>query len=194
MPATDRLIFWSGLVLVVLLFVSFGRANVAADSVDYYGMLQWITPEAEKPIVRNLYFAQQRSPGYSLTAAIPYFLLTIAVEPWVVTKQVVEYPHPDFLPGAKPPPERWGERPPRQPPHGTKISPPHPEGSEFFFIPPRPLLLWEVPFHDFFLPHEGSWLQWKLVLALALTSLLIHRVRELLEVLRTGRHLPPTAN
>lgn len=39
-------------------------------------------------------------------------------------------------------------------------------------IPPRPLLLKDVPFKDFYLPREGSWFQWKLVLALALTSYL----------------------
>ncbi|MCS7238665.1 MAG: hypothetical protein NZ899_10410 [Thermoguttaceae bacterium] len=176
--ALDRLIFYGGVMLLVVVFVAFSRANIAADSVDYYGMLQWLTPEPEKPILRNLYFAQQRSPGYSLSATIPYFLLTFAVDPFVTTEQVVEYPPPPpFFRG--PPPPRWPPEETFSNPakegfstvHGPGFPPPGPKGSEFALIPPRPLLLRHVPFKDFYVPHEGSWFQWKLVLALATTSL-----------------------
>lgn len=116
----------------------FGRANIIADSVDYYANLQRLSPAGGEPIVRNLHFAAQRSPGYSLAALLPHLLLVYLVGPVVGTTS-----------GRLPPPSAEG-----------------PPG----LIPPQPLLLRQVPFHDFPVPHENSWFQWKLVLALALTS------------------------
>ncbi len=142
----DRWLMAAGLVVLAALILTMSRANIMADSVDYYAILQWVTPAEEKPIVGNLHFAEQRSPGYSLTALIPYGLLSLIVEPFVQTEKIVQ------------------SRPARPFPR------PEGRGSELRPIPEKPLRLLEVPFKDFYISHEGSWYQWKLVLALALTS------------------------
>lgn len=116
----------------------FGRANIIADSVDYYANLQRLSPAGGEPIVGNLHFAAQRSPGFSLAALLPHLLLVYLVDPVVGTTS-----------GGLPP-----------------SSPAGPPG----LIPPQPLLLRQIPFHDFPVPDENSWFQWKLALALALTS------------------------
>jgi len=147
----------------VALVVRSSRANIVTDSVDYYAILQWITPADEKPIVRNLHFAEQRSPGYRLMALVPYGFLTLIIEPFVSTEKIVDVDSAPMLP---PIPGICDDR--REPP----FSPAGPRGSEFRLIPPRPVLLKDVAFKDFYVPEEGSWFQWKLVLALALTSYL----------------------
>ncbi|MGQ9552609.1 MAG: hypothetical protein ACUVWR_00705 [Anaerolineae bacterium] len=134
----DRWLLAGAVAILAFLIFTTSRANIVADSVDYYAILQWVTPAKEKPIVRNLHFAEQRSPGYSLVAVIPYALLTLGVEPFVSTKKVGDT-------------SSWSEPGP---------------------IPPMPLLLRDIPFKDFYVPGEDSWFQWKLVLALALTSYL----------------------
>lgn len=157
----DLLVLLVGLTFLAILIVTSSRANIVADSVDYYAILQWITPAEEKPIVRNLRFAEQRSPGYSLTALVPYGLLALVIEPFVTTEKVIKYPPP--TPPLPPAPQSSEGRGPSPPPPG-------PQGPEFRSIPPVPLLLRDVVFKDFYVPQEGSWFQWKLVMALALTS------------------------
>jgi hypothetical protein len=161
----DRWLLAAGFIVLAILILAKSRANIVADSVDYYAILQWVTPAEEEPIVRNQHFAEQRSPGYSLTALIPYGLLSLIVEPFVTTEKIIETRFAPPYP------------PPRTPPNGAKgeyrpISPPTPMGSELMLIPAQPLLLKNLPFKDFYIPREGSWFQWKLVLALAVTSYL----------------------
>ena len=165
LPALDRWLLAAGAISLAFLIFTASRANIVADSVDYYAILQWVTPTEEKPIVRNLHFAEQRSPGYSLTALVPYALLTLVVEPFVSTQKVVDTRPAPAFPPPRTPPSGVGERP-------LAFGPPGPMGSEHMLIPPRPLLLREVPFQDFYVPGEDSWFQWKLVLALAFTSYL----------------------
>ena len=174
----DRLFLFAGFAILAILIFTSSRANIVADSVDYYAILQWLTPAEEKPIVRNLHFAEQRSPGYSLMALVPYGLLTLTVEPFVSTEKVVDV---DSAPMPPPPiPQTSNDRrrpPPPIPQTGNdKRHPPFPPagpmGSEFRLIPPKPLLIRNVPFKDFYVPQEGSWFQWKLVLSLAVTSYL----------------------
>lgn len=159
----DLLVLFAGFTFLAILIVTSSRANIVADSVDYYAILQWMTPAEEKPIVRNLHFAEQRSPGYSLTALVPYGLLTLIIEPFVSTEKVVDV---DSAP-MPPRPPTPGIRDDRR---GSPFSPAGPMGSEFRLIPPRPLLLKDIAFKDFYVPQEGSWFQWKLFLALAVTS------------------------
>ena len=113
--------------------------------------------------MRNLHFAEQRSPGYSLTALVPYGFLTLTVEPFVSTEKVVDVDSGPLVPPPPTPRTRDDRR-------GPPFSPAGPRGSEFRLIPPRPLLLKDVAFKDFYVPKEGSWFQWKLFLALAVTS------------------------
>lgn len=150
----DRWLLAAGAVILAILIFTSARANISHDSVDYYAILQWLTPANEEPIVHNLHFAEQRSPGYSLTAFLIYGLLTAVVEPFVSTQKIV-----DSSAGVR----DVGHPPPH---------PPWPRGPERMMTPARPLLLKDVPFKDFYLPREGGWFQWKLVLALTLTSYL----------------------
>ncbi len=160
---SDRWIFLGGTSILLILAVFFSRANLVADSVDYYAILQWITPADEKSIVDNLHFAEQRSPGYSLVALIPYGLLSLFVEPFISTEKVVETEGGlDGIPTGPPPHGSADERV-GHPPAGPPNSPP-------MLIPPQPLLLIQVPFKDYYNPHHGSWYQWKLAMSLAITS------------------------
>jgi len=144
----DHILFFLFIGVLIFLIATSTKVNIAADSVDYYAILQWITPEKEKPIVWNLHFAEQRSPGYSLLSIVPYSILSIFVEPFVNMDKVGEDGPPNFLP--KVPRERIG--------------------SEMMFLPPQPLLIKDLFFKDFYIPAEGSWYQWKLALSLLLTS------------------------
>ncbi len=160
----DLMIFAAGYIFLVTIIVTSSSANIAADAVDYYAILQRLTPAEEKPIVPNLHFAEQRSPGYSLTALVPYGLFSLIVEPFVTTEQVV-----DVMPAPMPPTRsdfsdnRDNRMRPPSPPSG-------PGGSEFRMIPPRPLLLKDVAFKDFYVPMLDTWFQWKLFFSLAFTS------------------------
>lgn len=151
-------------ILLIIILTS-SRANIVADSVDYYAILQQLTSPTDKPIVRNLHFVEQRSPGYPIVALIPYALLSVGVAPFVSTEKVADIPS-SGAPSAPPPPPA---------PRGERLAPPQPKGelgSEFMLIPPRPLLLRDLAFKDIYVPAEGSWFRWKLVLALAWTSYL----------------------
>jgi hypothetical protein len=134
----DRAVFVLLLAVLAVGVVLFGRANIVADSVDYYVNLQRLSPAGGGTIVRNPHFADQRSPGYSLCAFVPHLVLLYAVGPVAGTTRV---------------------EPAEEEPAG-------PPG----LIPPEPLLLNQVPFHDFPVPGEGTWFEWKLALALAVTS------------------------
>lgn len=160
----DRWLALTAVALLLIVILASSRANIVADSVDYYAILQRLTSPADKPIVRNLHFVEQRSPGYPIVALLPYALLSIGVAPFVSTERVADVP-PSGAPGAPPPPAQGGVR----------LAPPRPKGemgSEFALIPPRPLLLRDLAFKDFYVPGEGSWFRWKQALALALTSYL----------------------
>ncbi len=144
----DNILFFLGIAFLIFIIVTSAKLNISHDSVDYYGILQWVTPEKEKPIVSNLHFAEQRSPGYSLLSLIPYSLLTIFVEPFITTEKISEYVFP-----APPPRTRPG---PPSPPRG---------------FPPQPLHIKDLFFKDYYVPMFDSWFQWKLALSLLLTSL-----------------------
>jgi len=137
----DHILLFVFIGALILLIATSTKVNISHDSVDYYGMLQWVTPEKEKPIVKNLHFAEQRSPGYPLLSLIPYSLSTVLVEPFVTTEKISEYP-----------------------PHPPK----HPD--KRVGLPSQPLLIKDLFFKDFYIPMEGSWYQWKLTLSLLLTS------------------------
>jgi len=143
----DRVLFGAGVAVILAAIVTCSRANVVADSVDYYAILQRLATPEETPIARNLHFVDQRSPGYPILALLPYVVLDSLVGRCAVTEEV-------NLPA--------GIRPPA-PPGGAGASEPA-------IMPPVPLLLREVPFRDFSIPAEGSWYRWKCALALAVTS------------------------
>jgi hypothetical protein len=149
-----------GLILACLIATS-AQANIRADAVDYYAILQRLTPAEEKPVARNLPFLEQRSPGYSVAALGPYLLLSALVEPLVETEKVVDA-SPGRGPAAQP-------LPPAGP---SALSSGGRPGSEFVLIPPVPLLVKDLFFNDYYVRAEGSWFQWTLALSLAATSYL----------------------
>lgn len=135
-----------GLLAFLALTILFaGRANIQSDAIDYYAILQRITGRPGKPIVKNLHFVEQRSPGYPLISAAPYCLIAVALEPFVPTQAIVE-PSPD--PG-RPPPRAESER---------------------FLVPDQPLLAKDIFFKNFYIASQDSWFEWPLILALLSTS------------------------
>ena len=70
------------LFLLAVVAVS-GMANLQTDAIDYYAMVQRLVGDAP-PIVPNLPFIEQRSPGYPLLMLPLYFALGSA--PAVETK------------------------------------------------------------------------------------------------------------
>lgn len=144
----DRVLFITGLLLLLLVVFSSTKMNIVADSIDYYAILQRLTPAHEEPIVRNLHFVDQRSPGYSIFSLIPYSLISIFIEPIVKTEEITEY--------------NFGN----QRPDPNLI-----QSSETMIIPPIPLRINDFLFKNYYIPHENSWYQWKLSLALIVTSI-----------------------
>lgn len=87
-PVVDRSVALAGYLCLLILIFAASRANIAADSIDYYAILVKLTSAADRPIVRNLHFVEQRSPGYPLAALVTYAVLDAAVEPFVSTETV----------------------------------------------------------------------------------------------------------
>jgi hypothetical protein len=163
-PIVDRAAALAGSLCLLILIFAASRANIAADSIDYYAILGKLTSPADRPIARNLHFVGQRSPGYPLAALVAYGVLDAAVEPFVSTESVGQARAAELLaPAAGPSPTSSEEPGGYQQPGGAR-------GSEYVLIPPEPLLLRQVPFKDFYVPAEDSWFRWKPVLALATTS------------------------
>jgi len=145
----DHILFFVFLGVLIVLIATSTKVNIDHDSVDYYGILQWITPEKEKPIVGNIHFAEQRSPGYSLLSVVPYSVLSIFVDPIVNTQKIGEN-------------ESLADLCLRVLKRAF--------GSEMMGFPPQPILIKDLFFKDYYIPMEGSWYQWKLALSLLLTS------------------------
>lgn len=145
----DLAVFFVFIGFLMALLTTVTQVNIATDSVDYYAILQGITSPKEQPIVRNPHFAEQRSPGYSLLSLVPYGILTIGVEPFVTTEKDEAYEP------AESPAQAQGQ-----------AGPP-----EMMSLPPRPLLIKDLFFKDYYVPMEGSWYRWKLALSLLFTSL-----------------------
>jgi hypothetical protein len=159
LAVVDWLILVAGAIALAYLAVSSAQANIRADAVDYYAILQRLVPAEETPIARNLPFLEQRSPGYPIAALGPYWLLSTLVQPLVETQGVVGLSARQDT-AAGPPPRNSRSAP----------SSGGGQGSEFVLIPPVPLLLKDVPFYDYYVPAEGSWYRWKSALSLASTS------------------------
>lgn len=148
---TQRLVriidYSAGAVLTAFLavvIISSGMANIQTDAIDYYAIVQRITPGDGNPIVSNLHFVEQRSPGYPILSLIPYYLLSSVVEPFVRTEEAIPPPRP--------------------------ASPPTPGASERMLLPSRPLLFRDVFFKNFYIREQDSWFEWKIIAAMLLTS------------------------
>lgn len=121
------------------------RANLITDAVDYYSILQQIVSPQSAPLVSNLHFVEQRSPGYPMTAAIAYSAITATLKPFVQTQHILG-------------------------PEGRGVREGPPDGPGAMQLPPAPLRVRHVLFKSFFVPATGAWIEWTLLLALISTS------------------------
>ena len=131
------LLFLAGVLLAS------GLANIQTDAIDYYAIVQRLAGDTP-PIVPNLPFVEQRSPGYPLLSLPAYYALkgaTFWIEPETV--RVV-------------------------PPAGPGDAAARP--SEQALLPPRPLLFRDVFFKDFDLAPQGAWFKWNIIAAMLLTG------------------------
>ncbi len=137
--------------LIFIVFTS-SSTNIRTDSIDYYAILQRVVDRNAKPIISNLHFVEQRSPGYPLLSTIPYYLTTLFLEPFVETEQIV-------LPLSG------------LPLSGTRTTaPPPPGGTEHMSLPMQPLLFRDVFFKNFYIEPEKSWFEWKIISSLLFAS------------------------
>lgn len=141
---------------LLLLILTTAHANLQADAVDYYSILAAVTHNDDPPLVENLHFMEQRSPGYPLTALLPYYLVALPLNTVVDTQQIT-----NTLPSSAnfPPPSQI-EAPPQL--AGG--------GSEMRLIPSVPISLVDSLFTDYAVPESDGWLHWRLTLPLLITS------------------------
>lgn len=143
-----RLIDYAAFAILTLLLmtivVSSGMANIQTDAIDYYAIVQRLSQNSGNPIVRNLHFVEQRSPGYPLLALVPYYLISATVEPFVPEQTIV-------APSARP-----------------EVPPPAP--TERMLLPDAPLLFRDIFFKNFYIKSQDSWFEWPIIAAMLLTS------------------------
>src|SRR5690606_4798033 len=131
-------------LFLVGIIASSGMANVQTDAFDYYAIVQKLTPDSGTPIVRNLHFVAQRSPGYPLLCLIPYYLISAVVEPSVAEATIVAPP--------------------------TSPDAPPPTPTERMLLPGEPVLFREIFFKNFYIEPQDSWFEWKIIAAMLVTS------------------------
>jgi hypothetical protein len=140
----DR-IFGAGLCLFLALVVATsGMANIQTDAIDYYAIVQRLTGD-EPPIVANLPFVEQRSPGYPLLT-LPAAYAAKAASFWIEAETV-------------------RLAPPSGQQAGEQARP-----SELALLPAQPLPLRQVFFKNFDLAPEGGLFEWHVIAAMLLTS------------------------
>jgi hypothetical protein len=158
--AIDAAFFVFLIIALCFIIYSSSRANIQTDSVDYYAILQRLAGGERKPILNNLYFVDQRSPGYSIFSLAPYYFATFAIEPYVKTEEVIE---------------KTEIGPPAVQKHFEQPRPAEPQapgggGGETMLIPSTPLLSRDIFFKNFYIEREGSLFEWKIIFALLFTS------------------------
>ena len=131
-------------IFLVAIVATSGMANVQTDAIDYYAIVQKLTQTDGNPIVRNLHFVEQRSPGYPLLALIPYYLISSPVEPFVLEETIV-------APGIRP-------------------DAPLQASTERMLLPGEPVLFRDVFFKNFYIASQDSWFEWKIIAAMLFTS------------------------
>jgi len=136
----DRFVFAVLMIFLVIIVISSSRANIHHDSIDYYAIVQRLTQDSGNPIARNLYFVEQRSPGYPIVSLIPYYLISSLVEPFVQTEEIIA--SPDFAPVAATSPPPAGE----------------------------PILFRDIFFKNFYIETQDSWFEWKIIASMLFTG------------------------
>lgn len=135
------IVLWLFLAAVVL---TSGMANIQTDAIDYYAIVQRLTGD-EPPIVDNLPFVEQRSPGYPLLTLPAATMLQVASS-WIEAETV-------------------RLAPPSGQQAGEQARP-----SEHALLPAQPLLLRQVFFKNFDLAPQGGLFRWNIIGAMLITS------------------------
>lgn len=158
----DYFIFALLLCLLILIIFYKSNANIQHDSGDYYTILQKLTDDSKKPVIPNTYFVEQRSPGYSIISILPYYFTSFVIEPFVKTEEIIDKGQKPLGLSRVPKPEKNGEHKiNRQPPGGDP---------KMIGIPSLPLSAKDILFKNFYIEKIDGWFEWKIILALLLTS------------------------
>jgi hypothetical protein len=136
-----------GLFLAAIVFTS-SMANIQTDAIDYYAIVQRLVGD-EPPIVDNLPFVEQRSPGYPLLAVPAAFVLKTA-SAWI---------EPETVRLALPADQPHGQT------TGAQARP-----SEQALLPAQPLPVNQIFFKDFDLAPQGGMFRWNIIAAMLLTG------------------------
>ena len=142
---TDYSAFTALMIFLVVIIVSSGMANIQTDSIDYYSIVQRLTQNSGNPIVRNLHFVEQRSPGYPIISLIPYQVTSLLIEPLVQTEEIVT-------------PSSLAQNTPEHPP------------TEIILLPSEPILFKDIFFKNFYIKTQDSWFSWKIISSMLFTS------------------------
>lgn len=140
----DYSAFAALMILLVIIVISSGMANIQTDSIDYYAIVQRLTQNSGNPIVRNLHFVEQRSPGYPVLSLIPYYLISSLVEPFVQTEKIIT-------------PSNRPDSPTQAP-------------TERMLLPSQPILFRDIFFKDFYIETQDSWFEWKIIASMLSTG------------------------
>lgn len=140
----DYTLFALLMLFLVGVVLASGMANIQTDAIDYYAIVQRLTGDMP-PVVPNLPFVEQRSPGYPLLTLPAYYALKAATF-WIE-------------------PETMRVAPPSSPNAGE-----HERPSEQALLPSQPLLFRQIFFKDFDLTPEGGWFRWNIIAAMLITG------------------------
>lgn len=141
----DYLAFAALMIFLVVIILSSSMANIQTDSIDYYAIMQRLTQNGANPIVRNLHFVEQRSPGYPILSLFPYHITSLLIEPLVQTEEVVT------ATGLA---------------QNSRLQPP----TERILIPSKPILFKDIFFKNFYIETQDSWFEWKIIAPMLLAS------------------------
>ncbi len=140
----DYTLFALLMLLLASAVLASGMANIQTDAIDYYAIVQRLTGD-EPPIVPNLPFVEQRSPGYPLLA-MPAAAILKAVSAWIEPETVQ----------AAPPVGQQADKQARP--------------SEQALLPPQPLRFNQVFFKNYDLAPQGGLFRWNIIAAMLLTG------------------------
>lgn len=140
----DAVLFALLMLFLLVVAATSGMANIQTDAIDYYAIVQRLVGDAP-PIVPNLPFVEQRSPGYPLLTLPLYvaFGLVPAVE---------------------------AQPAPRPPSASLADGGGGPRTSEAALLPPSPLWVRDIFLKDFDLQPMGGILRWRILAAMLLTG------------------------
>lgn len=141
----DYFAFTALMIFLVIIVISSSMANIQTDSIDYYATTQRLTQNDGNPIVRNLHFVEQRSPGYPIISLIPYYLISSLIEPFVPTEKIIN--SSDL----------------------AKISPTSSQ-TERMLLPSKPILFKDIFFKNIYIETQDSWFEWKIISSMLFTG------------------------